>query len=86
MIWTLSFWKGTAERAIKTAFQTFVAVIIGGFGVEAIGVSAGLLDVSWLDALSISALATILSVATSIGNAEFTAGANYDGKHVDISE
>ena len=69
-----NFWKGAAERAIKTFLQTFVAVVIAGLGADAVGVSAGLLDVSWLDALSVSALATILSVATSAGNADFTAG------------
>lgn len=69
-----NFWKGAAERAIKTFLQTFVAVVVAGLGADAVGVSAGLLDVSWLDALSVSALATILSVATSAGNADFTAG------------
>lgn len=66
MIWTKAFWKGAGERAIKTFFQTLVALI----GTTAITVQ----DVSWLVVLSGALLATILSVATSIGNAEFTAG------------
>ena len=73
-MFTIEFWKGAGERAVKTFLQTFVAVVVAGLGADAVGVSAGLLDVSWLDALSISALATIMSLATSAGNADFTAG------------
>lgn len=75
---TKTFWKGAGERAVKTFFQVFVAVLVAGVGSEAIGVTAGISDVSWLDALSVAALATLLSVATSIGNADFTAG-EFDG-------
>lgn len=73
-MFTTEFWKGAGERAVKTFLQTFVAVVVAGLGADAVGVSAGLLDVSWLDALSVSALATIMSLATSAGNADFTAG------------
>ena len=73
-MFTRAFLKGTAERALKTFFQTFVAVLIAGVGAEAVGVSAGVLQADWLTALSVAALATVLSVATSIGNADFTAG------------
>jgi len=66
MIWTKAFWQGTLERALKTFFQTFVALI----GVTAVGIG----DVQWMYVLSGSLLATLLSVATSIGNADFTAG------------
>lgn len=66
MIWTKAFWKGAAERAIKTFFQTFVALI----GTSAILVQ----DVNWPVIASGSVLATILSIATSIGNADFTSG------------
>lgn len=74
MIWTSQFWKGAGERAIKTFFQTFVAVVIAGVGAEAVGVSAGLGDVTWTAALSVAGLSTVLSLATSIGNADFAAG------------
>lgn len=66
MIWTKQFWKGAGERAIKTFFQTFVALV----GTTAVLVQ----EVDWTLVVSGSVLATILSVATSIGNAEFTAG------------
>lgn len=73
-MWTKAFWKGAGERAVKTFLQTFVAVAITGVGAEAIGATAGLLDIAWLDAASVALVATILSVGTSVGNADFTAG------------
>lgn len=73
-MFTADFVKGAAERAIKTFLQVFVAVIIASAGADAVGVTAGLGDVSWLNALSVAALAAILSVATSAGNADFAAG------------
>jgi hypothetical protein len=73
-MFTKAFWIGAAERAVKTFLQTFVAVAIAGVGADAVGITAGLQDVSWLAALSVAALATILSLATSAGNASFTEG------------
>lgn len=69
MIWTREFWKGLGERAIKTAAQALVAAIatLGGD-------AAGLWDVSWNAVVSMAALTTLLSILTSIGNADFTAG------------
>ena len=70
MIWTAAFWRGAGERAIKTFFQTLVALI---------GTSAVVLqDVDWPFIASGAMLAAILSVATSIGNAEFVAGVQPD--------
>lgn len=66
MLWSIAFWRGAAERALKTFAQSLVAVI----GVDAVG----LLDVDWLGALSAATLATVISVLTSIGNADFTSG------------
>ncbi len=63
---TKAFWRGAAERALKTFAQSLVAVI----GVGAVG----LLDVDWIGALSAALLATVISLLTSIGNADFTAG------------
>lgn len=75
---TVAFWKGAAERGIKTFFQVFGAVLLLGVGADAIGVSAGLADANWLDALSVAAMATVLSVVTSVGNADFTSGVSKD--------
>ncbi len=73
-LWSGAFWKGAGERAIKTFIQTFIAVVIAGVGADAVGVTAGILDVSWLSALSVAALAGLLSLGTSIGNVDFTSG------------
>lgn len=80
MLWTTAFWRGAGERALKTWFQTLVAVLVAGVGADAVGLTAGLLDVGWLDAASVATLAAILSVATSIGNADFTAGPTSDAR------
>ena len=66
MLWSIAFWRGATERALKTFAQALVAVI----GVGAVG----LLDVDWIGALSAALLATVVSVLTSIGNADFTSG------------
>lgn len=80
---TITFWKGAAERAIKTFIQSFVATLLASIGAV---VSAW--EVPWESALTaslgVAVLATVLSLATSIGNADFTAGANVptaDGRH-----
>jgi hypothetical protein len=69
-MWTLAFWKGAGERAIKTFFQAF-----GGFiGVTGVGTVLGFGGVNWGQAGSVALVAAILSLVTSIGNADFTAG------------
>ncbi len=65
MIWTLAFWKGAGERAIKTAAQTAVGLM---------GTSALIEQVPWAVVASGTAFAVVLSLITSIGNASFTAG------------
>lgn len=77
MITTRAFWLGATERAIKTFFQTLVAVITLNLGSLAVGVDAGITNADWIGALSVSLLATALSLATSIGNANFTAGTEH---------
>lgn len=67
MLWTKEFWKGLLERAIKTLAQSMAGLLAGN--------TIGLLDVDWVNILSISGLITLASVLTSIGNADFTAGA-----------
>ncbi|WP_199700430.1 holin [Galactobacter valiniphilus] len=59
-MFTIAFWKGAAERAIKTFAQSLLGSI-GGTGI-AFGA------VQWGLALSIAALATLASVLTSIVN------------------
>ena len=73
---TPAFWRGAAERAIKTFCQSLLAILTTGI--------VGILDVDWPGALSAAALATLVSLLTSISQAEFTAGTpanEYQGKH-----
>lgn len=51
------FWKAAGIRALRTFCQTAVAVI---------GTSALLTDVNWLNVVSASVLAGILSILTSV--------------------
>lgn len=57
-----SFWLSAVERAVKTFAQAFVALI----GTQAVGI----LDVDWVQILSVSALAAVVSVLTSVASAE----------------
>lgn len=56
-MFTITFWKATAERAIATFLQVFVA---------SIGVGAAINEVDWLTIASIAGVATLLSVAKSV--------------------
>lgn len=64
-MWTLDFWKDTAERAIKTFAQAVVAGLTAGV--------TGILEVDWLTVVSVSALAALVSVLTSVASAPFSA-------------
>jgi len=66
MLFTLAFLKGASERAIKTFAQSVVALIGAG--------QLGVLDVDWVNVLSIAGLAAVASLLTSVGNADFTSG------------
>lgn len=59
------------ERAIKTVAQTAVAVITASQ-------VAGIIEVSWLDVISVSALSGVVSLLTSIANYKVKSPA--DGK------
>ncbi len=54
------FIRATVERAIKTWAQSAGALLVGD--------GAGLLTVDWVDVLSVSGLAAVISVLTSIGS------------------
>ena len=51
-----NWWKAAGIRAVKTFFQTFIA---------SIGTAYVISDVNWMMVGSASALAAILSIATS---------------------
>ncbi|MBO1332419.1 holin [Streptomyces sp. VRA16 Mangrove soil] len=60
-MWTVSFWKATAERAIRTFAQSLAAVLVAG--------ATNLLDVDWAAAFGTAGLATLLAVLTAVGTA-----------------
>ena len=60
-MWTKTFWIDTAERAIKTFAQAVVAGLTAG--------ATGILDVDWVTVVSVSALAAVVSVLTSVASA-----------------
>lgn len=57
-MWTASFWKAAAERAIRTLAQTMIAILAVGH--------TTVLTVDWQQALAVAATATVLSLLTSI--------------------
>lgn len=57
MLRNKDFWKASAIRAIKTIAQTAVSMLTVGQAV---------LDVDWLNVISVSAVAGVISILTSI--------------------
>lgn len=60
--WEKDFWLASLERALKTFAQALVALI----GTQAVGI----LEVDWVQMLSVSAMAAVVSVLTSVASAE----------------
>lgn len=73
MITDAAFWRGAAERAMKTFLQAFLAVL--GVQAGAVLTAGQAAALPWLTALVTATLAALLSLATSVGNADFTRGA-----------
>ena len=57
-MFTKNFWQDTVERAIRTAAQALLAL----WATEV----SGVLEVDWIQALSVSTFAVIMSVLMSI--------------------
>jgi hypothetical protein len=57
-VWTIAFWKGAAERAVKTFAQSVLATL--GVG------ATGLVHADWLGAFDVGGMAAVLSVLTSL--------------------
>ena len=63
---TKTFWLAVLERAVKTLAQTAVALLTGS--------ATGLLDVDWVQLASMSGMAALVSVLTSLASAGATDG------------
>ncbi len=59
-IFTRSFFKDAAERAIKT-FAQVLAALLGAN-------QAGILDADWTGSLSVAGMAAVVSILMSIGS------------------
>lgn len=57
-MFTATFWKTTVERAIRTAAQVLLGFLVVG--------QTGVLDVDWEQALSVTGVAVIASILTSV--------------------
>lgn len=57
-MFTLTFWKDSVERAIRTAAQALLALWATDI--------SGVLEVDWVQAGSVAALAALMSVLMSI--------------------
>lgn len=74
-----NFWKGTADRAVKSFVQGILVTGIGGAGI-------GLADIDWIMALNLSLAYALASVLTSITAAGVNSNNNISiigGEHVD---
>jgi len=65
-MWTLDFWMATIERGVKTFAQSWAASLIAA--------GTGIIDTDWVGVLSISAMAALVSILTSIGSGAVTGG------------
>lgn len=65
-IWTSDFWRAAIERSVKTFAQTAAALAVGS--------GAGLIDTDWLTLASVSGMAALVSLLTSVGSDALTGG------------
>lgn len=84
-VWSVEFWKATAERAVFTFAQALLAILIVG--------ATDLLSVPWVSALSTAGLAALLAVlkcivangvgspGPSLANERLTTGPTVYGRH-----
>jgi hypothetical protein len=65
-IFTVAFWKAAAERAVKTFAQTEAALLTAA--------GTGLLDTDFKVSLSVSGMAAVVSLLTSVASDVVTNG------------
>lgn len=64
--WLKNFWGYAGERSLKTFAQTMLAMLSAAGAEKATGVHLGVLTIDWTTVLSVSGLAAIMSILTSI--------------------
>jgi hypothetical protein len=57
-MFSATFWKSTVERSVRTAAQVLLGFLVVG--------ETGVLDVDWEQALSVTGVAVIASILTSV--------------------
>lgn len=65
-MWSKAFWKGATERSVKTFAQTAGAAILV-FGAAG---AVGFAGVDWVQVVSVSGVAALLSILTSVADAD----------------
>lgn len=66
-IFTVTFWKRTADRAVKTFLQVLVVTLAGPALASSAGADlGGLLSIPWQGGVTAAVGATILSLASSL--------------------
>ena len=58
-MWTASFWRAAAERALRTVAQVLVAMWVGAGPLN-------VLDVDWVQSFGVAAGAAVVSVLMSL--------------------
>ena len=88
-IFTVAFWKGAGERALKTVIQTGCALGFAALGVSQTATGDQLLEAArhvsgsaLLAVVEAAALAGVMSVLTSLLNSSFVAGS---GSHLEAA-
>ena len=72
------FWLAALERAVKTFAQAAVAIITAG--------DTGLLDVDWVQVASVSGLAAVVSVLTSVASGTSNGEPSLAGEHLYVPQ
>ncbi|MFC8945901.1 holin [Streptomyces rochei] len=65
-MFTLPFWKATAERSVRTFAQT----LVGSLGLDTVGI----INASWEEGLALGAGAALLTVLTAVATSGGTEG------------
>ena len=66
MLTSKTFWTAALERAVRTFAQTAVALLTGS--------ATGLLEVDWVQVASVSGMAALVSLLTSVATGAATDG------------